>query len=163
MEAIAGDNATPSPGGYDEEDDADSIYSRESASLETQEEAPDPTYNIRIRSHRFMRDTDVDEENMMFGMNNDEIDHLHNLPAEREGKEVAGDAMLEDGVVLSRISVKKGSSRVTNDAKRKEELAARRKRLQDRMDNKGKDAATLDDPNIGLTAKLKEQRKYAEK
>ena len=61
MEAIAGDNATPSPG-YDEEDENESIYSRESASLETQEEAPDAAYNIRIKSHRFVRDLENEDD-----------------------------------------------------------------------------------------------------
>jgi hypothetical protein len=62
MEAIAGDNTTPSPGGYDEEDDNDSIYSRESQSLETQEEAPDAAYNIRIKSHRYYRDLETEDD-----------------------------------------------------------------------------------------------------
>lgn len=161
MEAIAGDNTSPNPAGYDEEDEADSIYSRESASLETQEEAPDAAYNIRVKSHRFQREVESEEEAMYFafGVTGAE-DGDHTLPADT--KEAAGDA-LEDGQVLSRVSVKKGSSRVTLDAKRKEEMAARRKRVQDRMENKGKDANMADDANIGLTAKLKEQKKYAEK
>lgn len=148
MEAIAGDNATPSPGGYDEEDDNDSIYSREEASLETQEEAPDAAYNIRIKSHRYMRDADVDEDNGA----GDDVDHFP-----LEGK----DNLDEDGHVPSRVAVKKISSRVELDAKRKEEMAARRKRLQDRMENKGKDAGA--DDSFGITAKLKEQKAYADK
>jgi hypothetical protein len=74
----------------------------------------------------------------------------------------------EDGLVFSRVLVKKSASRVTIDAKRKEEMAVRRKRLQDRMENKGsKDAnvagAGAEDTNLGQTAKVKEQKKYAEK
>jgi hypothetical protein len=165
MEAIAGDNQTPSPGGYDEEDENDSVYSRESASLETQDEAPDSAYNIRIKSHRFLRDLES-EDDTFFALGNmgtaagDDAD-------QGDMKEIE-----QEDPLLSRVNVKKVSSRVTNDAKRKDEMATRRKRLQERIENKGKEAhppkgeaieGAVEDANIGLTAKLKEQRKYAER
>ncbi len=62
MEAIAGDNAATNPNGYEEDDDDNSIYSRESASIETSEEAPDQTNNIRIKSIRFYRELETEDD-----------------------------------------------------------------------------------------------------
>ena len=62
-EAISGDGAAVAPGGgFDDDDDNDSHLSRDSHSLDTLDEAPNLANNVRIKSRRFLRDNEVDDE-----------------------------------------------------------------------------------------------------
>lgn len=49
-------------GGFEEEDDNDSHYSRDSRSLDTTDEAPNLANNVRIKSKRFLRDYEVEDD-----------------------------------------------------------------------------------------------------
>lgn len=49
-------------GGFEEDDDADSHYSRDSRSLDTTDEAPNLANNVRIKSKRFLRDYEVEDD-----------------------------------------------------------------------------------------------------
>lgn len=70
----------------------------------------------------------------------------------------------EEAAVPSRTAVKTYSIRKQQDAQRKVEQEVRRKRLMDRMANKGNNVLTeTDDARIGLTARFKTQRAYADK
>ena len=64
LEAISGDGAGGSPGGpgFEEEDDNDSTYSRDSFTLDTTDEAPNYANNVRIKSKKFLRDAEAEEE-----------------------------------------------------------------------------------------------------
>jgi hypothetical protein len=66
-EAISGDSAAVAPGGgFDDDDDNDSHYSRDSHSLDTTDEAPNLANNVRIKSRRFLRDYETEEDIGMF-------------------------------------------------------------------------------------------------
>ncbi len=137
MEAIAGDNASASPGGYEDEDDNDSAYSRESASVDSHDEAPDQTYNVRIKSKRFMRDLENDDDYLSPGK---DIDKDNNKDDSANISAVV-DVIATEHEIPSRLAVKKISARRATEEKRKEEMAARRKKLLDKMESKGKAAA----------------------
>lgn len=49
-------------GGFEDDDDADSHVSRDSRSLDTMDEAPNLANNVRIKSRRFLRDYEVEDE-----------------------------------------------------------------------------------------------------
>jgi hypothetical protein len=132
MEAIAGDNAAPNPTGYDDIDDNESVYSRESGSVETQEEAPNQVNNIRIRSMRFVRDEETQDEKIL-GLGGtglgDKEDHHEDSILLHGGLDLPTMGVdFEDHNIPSRVSVKKSSVRTSMEAKRKEEMAIRRKR-----------------------------------
>ena len=127
MEAIAGDQASANPGGYDEnaDDDDNSAYSRDSASLDSQEEAPNQAFNVRIKSKRFLRDFDVeDETNIAAAVDNMDLDG-HVETSNIVGKEKDE---VDDPNILSRVTVKKISVRRSVEEKRKEDMASRRKK-----------------------------------
>lgn len=175
MEAIAGDNAAPGPGGYDDDDDNDSAHSRDSRSVDTVEEAPNYANNVRIRSKKVIRDVDNEEEVPTgavavvgaYGIPSTEKDDANDAAANEErALAAAGDGLHEDAVVVpSRVAVKTLAVRRSQDAKRKEDMAIRRKRIMDRMmDNKSsKTASGGDDGNVGLTAQYKAQKSAAER
>jgi hypothetical protein len=211
-EAISGDGAAVAPGGgFEDDDDNDSHYSRDSHSLDTMDEAPNLTNNVRIKSKRFLRDYEVEDDvgtlnagwTLLYigfiltkHMCYNSGDNLEasadlvqitsnaaaiNLESAPGGANAAG-ALSSGGVgggnngatasnggnqagddakVPSRVTVKKLSSQVSLEAKRKEEMEVRRKKLMDRMANKGEKAGEgekQDDARIGLTAKLKAQK-----
>lgn len=130
MEAIAGDQASANPAGYDEngEEDDNSTYSRDSASLDSQEEAPNQAFNVRIKSKRFLRDVDVDDENpnlVAAGVDTLDLEpHVETAVVTniKEKEET------EDPNILSRVTVKKISARRSVEEKRKEDMASRRKK-----------------------------------
>ena len=80
------------------------------------------------------------------------------------GGGVGGD---EAGLVPNRLTVKTLSSRRTNEEKRKEDMAIRRKKLMDRMleskGNKGGGGEGGGDARIGLTAQYKAQKAAADR
>jgi len=190
-EAISGDGAAGAPGAtFEEDDDNDSHYSRDSRSLDTLDEAPNHTNNVRIKSRRFLRDYEVDEDADNMEMSADINAQMPSAVAAinienagagganttgtttngggggggnggatagMSGGQLGGD----DAKVPSRLAVKKHSAQVSLEAKRKEEMEVRRKKLMDRMENKGEksaDGEKQDDARIGLTAKYKAQK-----
>eukprot|EP01039_Chlorochromonas_danica_P008374 gene8374-9229_t len=172
MEAIAGDSAAPGPGGYDEDEDNDSTYSRDSHSVETLDEAPNFANNVRIRSKKVLRDLENEEDGtpaVVGGGGNAytaDKEEVEGLASNLTGAEnAAADALLhEDIVVPGRTAVKTLASRRTQEAKRKEEMAIRRKKLMDRMmESKSSKNAGGDDSNFGLTAQFKAQKAAADR
>jgi hypothetical protein len=142
MEAIAGDTASANTGGYDEEDDNDSTYSRESNSIDS-DEAPDQAYNVRIKSKRFIRDMEIDEDVVAPGREDkdakdDDKDGKLNVSVDLA---VSVEKEHEDPNIPSRVAVKKVSARRTVEEKRKEDMATRRQALLARMEAKGKSTA----------------------
>ena len=152
-EAISGDGAAVAPGsGFDEDDDNDSHYSRDSHSLETADEAPNFAHNVRIKSKRFLRDYEADDEPglvgeknedpvdliMMTGNTGDAVGDGTAKPTNTGGGggtaggvgagSAGAGAMLDDAKVPSRLAVKKLSSQVSIEARRKEEMEVRRKK-----------------------------------
>lgn len=142
-EAISGDGAAVAPGGgFEDDDDNDSHYSRDSHSLDTMDEAPNLTNNVRIKSRRFLREYEVDED-----PDNEvpaEIAQANTSPntvniesnAAATANTASGGATAgmvgqlggDDAKVPSRVTVKKLSAQVSLEAKRKEEMEVRRKK-----------------------------------
>lgn len=165
MEAIAGDNASLGPNGAngygEDEEDNDSTYSRESASMDSHDEAPDQTFNVRIKSKRFMRTLENDEDYHQSpiaakgGVGDDKEDSIGLLLA-------SSNEHHDHEVIPSRLAVKKISSRRTTEEKRKEEMATRRKKLLDRMESKGKEAAAAGNAEI-IDSEFKAQKAAADR
>ncbi|KAJ1425498.1 hypothetical protein B484DRAFT_397878 [Ochromonadaceae sp. CCMP2298] len=150
-EAISGDGATVNPGGgFEEDEDNDSHYSHDSHSMDTMDEAPNLANNVRIKSKRFLRDSELEEE------------YVPGLPGMQEDlTEMHLPAVAELTITVPLVSV--DDTKVSVEAKRKEEMEVRRKKLLDRMENKaapgdGDGKQVQDDVRIVLTAKYKAQR-----
>lgn len=206
VEAISGDGAGSAPGAaFDDEDDNDSTFSRDSFTLDTADEAPNYMNNVRIKSKKFVRDADAEEEAAIGARTEKEEDDDAinavggtNLGAVLASGGIGADGMLSpmhtdaavggpagatgaggddkgavghstlgglgggNNKVPSRVAVKKASAQMNMEAKRKQDSEARRKRLLERMENKG-GGDGQDDSRIGQTAKLKAQKASAER
>lgn len=122
MEAISGDSTSANNNGYDDEEDNESAFSRESGSIDSIEEMPNTTNNIRIKSKRFLRDVDItDEIQIPSAINEVEKDEVV-IPIDTNADNI------DDPNIPSRVGVKKFSVRRSLEAKRKEEMALRSKR-----------------------------------
>lgn len=166
MEAIAGDSAAPGPGGYDEDDDNDSTFSKDSNSVETMDEAPNYTNNVRIRSRKVIRELENEDEPAAISNAAAHAAALGDNESEEvvvEDRVAAPEGLHEDVLVPSRTAVKTLSSRRSQDARRKEDMANRRKRMLDRMaeSKSSKNGAAGDDPNFGV--QYKAQKAAAER
>jgi len=153
-EAISGDGAAVAPGGgFEDEDDNDSHYSRDSHSLDTMDEAPNLTNNVRIKSRRFLREYEVDDDADNLEASADQVAQVNAAAASSgEGNVTGGVGTAnmagggggggngatagmgggqlggDDAKVPSRVAVKKLSAQVSLEAKRKEEMEVRRKK-----------------------------------
>lgn len=156
-EAISGEGGGGNAGGgFDDDEDNESAYSRDEHSLDTQDEAPNLLNNIRIKSKKFLREADAEEEALLDSKEEYDEDALHAAAAaEKEDVAVAaaaaaavakdreiaegggisgvgGGAGVDEkaaaGKVPSRLAVKKFSATLNMEAKRKEEMETRRKR-----------------------------------
>ena len=164
MEAVSGEGPNnPVANQNLDEDDLESIGTK--GSMGTQQsakddEAPLEQFNVRIKSKKFFRDLDdskiddtnilpqdktADEINMKEGNNGSSVAEGGAPPS---GGATSGDALpplgsssdpnlREDPSVPSRLTMKKFAARRSNEALRKEEMELRRKRILDRMENKG--------------------------
>lgn len=67
LEAISGDGGGSGPGAnaFDDDEDNESTFSRDSYTLDTTDEAPNYHNNVRIKSKKFIRDADAEEEAAM--------------------------------------------------------------------------------------------------
>ncbi len=154
-EAISGDGAAVAPGGAFDEDD-DDAHSMDSRSLDTTDEAPNMANNVRIKSRRFLRDYEVDDDVAPGAGDKDKEDPVDLIlmtvntaisadivggTAGGQGGMTAGGAaggggtgnagaaaMMDDAKVPSRVAVKKLSAQVSIEARRREEMEVRRKK-----------------------------------
>jgi hypothetical protein len=152
-EAISGDGAAVAPGGAFDEDDDNDAHSMDSRSLDTTDEAPNMANNVRIKSKRFLRDYEVDDDVAPAGDKEDPVDLIlmtvnTAISADNAGGTAGGQggmekggaasgggagnaaaaAMMDDAKVPSRLAVKKLSSQVSIEARRREEMEVRRKK-----------------------------------
>jgi len=164
-EAITGDAAAAASGStFDDDEESDTIE-QDLDSIDTLDEAPNHANNVRIKSKRFLREAELEDEAVPAVA-------LEEIPAAIAAATTAGVAdsngvatnvppPVDDAKILSRLVVKKISAQTSQEAKRKEDMQIRRKKLLDRMEKKGEDAAgdeKQDDARIALTAKFKAQK-----
>lgn len=166
--------------------DNDDISVSDSKSINTTDEAPAASHNIRIKSKRILRDSELDDESFnhtdkvgnssMININamttfidgnnlnsNDAGDdniqlHMKSAKAFSSGHNTNG--IVDDPNVPSRLLVKKNSLRKSQEHLRKEEMESRRKRLAERMAAQQATkigTADGDDAGINKTARLKAQ------
>jgi hypothetical protein len=158
MELNQGDTATAA-GGYDDDEDADSTYSKESETIETGLEAPNQTNNIRVKSRRYLRMHEMDDDVIIGdeGNNNKDADNDHQ----------AFDAVVDEDADGARLHLRSASERLSQRETNRIEAESRRKKLLERIEQtKGTrdgGGAPGDDAKIGLTAKRKTQRAAAER
>lgn len=139
----------------------------EGMSVATGEEAPNYNNNVRIKSRKLLREWETEDFDGMGGLGGG-----GGVGAEGESLDVSEEVLLKSaagvgvggddiGIVPNRLTVKTLSSRRTNDEKRKEDMAIRRKKLMDRMlESKGNKGGGGEggDARIGLTAQYKAQK-----
>lgn len=159
-----------------DDDDLESVGTRNSTnSHDMEDEPPMDSLNVRIKSHKFMRDLDdskIEEYHFYNGVGHEQEKKGHDDMG--EGHESAGaDIALgaintgrkgqqEDLSIPSRLAVKKIGTQISKEIARKQEAELRRNRILERMGSKGGDVGDKNDA-LMRTAHLKAQKESADR